>query len=391
MLNADVSNVVKELGITDSSVFQDINPARDPRRKLLAAINCIYETQSIDLFSHITLPTLRQSADYLIQQSEVYYNEETPTVTVIELPFSLMILYPTDCLSIGYFARHASGITNNLITLDVTYCPLGNLELKALVQEMHKPAVNDTVVLTLHGIHISNDILHSLNKLFTPHSCLCGLEITGNLVQNISLAAKYFVEGFVSRLRTSDAKLELCKCSPKIIFYLLLLLRCPSLNVLDLSYSLDFFFNPIVMPLFSEVLKYSTVARLILDQCFIDDDKLMYLATAVCYIGCRIEILDIDENPYTDNGLTCFFELMIKSGPFVRLKVLNVNNLSDKNHDLVDLLNGLRQMCGCPKLLVGCMTKLLSQNEEYRAVEKEQALLYMRPDLTMAFRSHHHI
>ena len=389
--DSSVSNVVKELGITPFNMFRpDINPARDPRRKLLAATNCIYETQCIDLFSHIALPRVRQTVDYLIGQSHLpkKNHEEGPH---INLPFSEMFLYPTDCLSIGYFARHASGLTENLIYLSFMFCPLGHLELKALVQEMHKPAVNDTVVLHLFGIYISNEILHTLNRLFSPHSCLCGLEITGKLIENIWLAAKYFVEGFGSKLRSHNNKLGITMCSPEILYYLLLLLRCPSLNVLDLSYSLDFFFNPIVMPLFSEALKCSTLSRLILNYCYIDDNKLMYLAVAVCSKDCVIEILEIDENPYTDNGLKNFLKLMILSGPSVILSVLSVTQLSDENRSLVDWLNELRKSCGCPKLIVDSMSRLLSQNEEYQRIGLEHTLLHMRPDLMFAFRSPHHI
>ena len=46
----DISNIVKELGLDSTNPVHKSNPSCDPRRQLLALMNCIYETQNPDLF-----------------------------------------------------------------------------------------------------------------------------------------------------------------------------------------------------------------------------------------------------------------------------------------------------------------------------------------------------
>jgi hypothetical protein len=52
----DVEDIVKKLGLNDPDSIHKVNPASDPRRHMLALMNCMYETQRPTLFAHVKLP-----------------------------------------------------------------------------------------------------------------------------------------------------------------------------------------------------------------------------------------------------------------------------------------------------------------------------------------------
>ena len=382
----DTANIAKKLGLDHPNTFFSANPADDPRRHILALINCVYETQNKHLVSHINLPK-RDIGDLLVKKSYVtLVSDEGVSRHQNEyVPFLGMFLYPTDCLSIGYFARHVSSVTKSRVFLEFSYCMLGDMEIKALTQELHKPASRNNVVLCIKGVCISTNALHSLNTLFNPKSCLVGLNISANLIEDIQIATKYFIKGFEgSRYRY----LEFYNCCSRMIYYLVLLLRCPQLNSLNLLNSVDLFVGSRVTCLFSEALKYTSLVRLSLDGCGIDDDSLMIIAVGVCHKDCTLVIFEIDSNPYTDHGLTCFLKLMLRNSPFVRVAVLSVNHTNDEHHKLVELINNFRELYYQPQLVIGCMTDLSAQNKAIQEQIMGAALLRMRPDLGL--RSPHH-
>ena len=359
------------------------------RYQCLGVMNCIYETQNPNLFTHVKL-FVSDIGDVIMEQSHVSKTNEEGASRLKNaiIPLTCMSLYPSDCLSIGYFARYVSSRMKNRAYLDLSCSLLGDMEMKALAQEMHKSSSKNNVLLNVNGVHISTNALHSLRKLFNPRSCLDGLDINGSLIEDIQIAMKYFIEGLS---RSCCQHLSLYNCSSKIIHYLVLLLRSPcKLTNLNLSYSSNLFTSPSVMQLFSEALKYTTLGRLNLEDCGIDDGSLKLLAAAVCHKHCELAILEIDLNPYTDCGLTHFLTLLM-SVPFVRLAVLSVNHASDEHKKLVDLINesDIRRQHNChPKLFIDSTKKLYSQDE--RVLEKSRGLilLQMRPDLSL--RHPHH-
>ena len=87
----DITKIVKELR-------ENLNPACDARWHLSALINCIYEAQNPELI-----------ARFLLSHREI-----KEQCSRFEIPLCIIPLYPTDCLSIGYIARHASKFIDKL-------------------------------------------------------------------------------------------------------------------------------------------------------------------------------------------------------------------------------------------------------------------------------------
>ena len=101
----DPGSIARQLGLDDPNTFFNAMLSCDPRRQVLGLVNCIYETQNPDLVTCMKLPT-RDVGDLLIQQSHVkLVSDEGVSRHCDEyIPFIGMLLYPMDCLSIGYFA-----------------------------------------------------------------------------------------------------------------------------------------------------------------------------------------------------------------------------------------------------------------------------------------------
>ena len=190
-------------------------------------------------FIHVELcGSTRQ--DELLRRSSCFTAQSSFTYCVIRL--TLMHLYPMDCLSIGYFVRHAicSGGTPNewIIILDLSSCQLGTVEIEALTQEMSKPAApKGGVTLNLVGNCVSADAAFSLNELFHCHSCLNGIYIDASLITDTT-ATRTLIGGLFKSQCTSIA---LYYCSTGIFYYLILLLRHPCLQTFDIAFSSDLF------------------------------------------------------------------------------------------------------------------------------------------------------
>ena len=366
----DIANIVKKLELDRHD--HTLCKANDPRRQLLALMNCVYETQNSELLTHIVLPVLDHGDQHKLV-APVYVNGKGYQSSNLSL--TCMILHPTDCLSVGYFIRHASSQMKNKVVLDIACCLLGDTGMKALTQELHKPASKHNVILSMNGICISTNSLHSLNTLFNPYSCLVGLKVNCSLIEDINLAMKYFIEGFGSHCKY----LGLYGCCSKMVYHLILLLRCPHLRALSLALSTDLFASSrlIVMHLFSEALKYSSLLYLSIPCCSVCDDSLMLLADAVCHEDCKLLVIDIDHNPYTEHGLTHFLELMLENVSIIKLVKLSVDYVSDEHNKLVELINGFQRQYKLT-VTVGCTP------EEKRIVQDNTLLRNaMRSDFAL--------
>ena len=382
----DAGSIAKKLELHRPDTHFSANPAHDLRRHILALINCIYETQDLRLIAHVKLPA-RDIGDLLVKQSAVKLvsSEGVTRHKHDYITFRGLFLYPTDCLSIGYFARHAGSQTTHRLHLEFACCPLGDMEMKALTQELKKSADRDNVVLALGSVCISANALTSLSTVFNPFSCIVGLTISGDLLEDIQLAAKYFIEGFY---RSRCKSLEFYACCYRIIYHLILLLRCPQLNSLNLHRSNNLFISSTVVRLFSESLKFTQLVRLCLDDCGISDNALMLLAHGVCHKYCTVVIFEIDHNPYSDNALADFLKHVYKSEPHTKLMVLSVTHICDVHHHLINLINKCRLHQFKLPLTVDCMKDLSMKDKAIQDQIEGMALLQLRSDL--GFRSPHH-
>ena len=383
--SSNVVDIVRKLGLCKG----DVNPAQchDLRRQHLTIMNCLYETQNPDLFTHVELVFYNRQ-DLLAHVDDKEIN--LPLSRDTKIFFACMYLYPTDCLSIGYFVRHVKYGMENRIYLDLSCAVISNREIKALTQEMHKPSpAKNNVYLNIHGVFLTSYALHCLSTLFDQRSCLIGVELSCSEILNIHLAMKYFIEGYA---RSRCNSLTLGECHSNVIHYMVLLLTCSrQLCVLSLISSPSLFVRPGLMHLFCEALTYSYVQRLNLDGCDIHDNTLMILATAVCHRDSLLQVLEIDRNPYTDRGLTNFLRMLFRNLLFVYLRVLSVNHtINDEHRKLVNLINHFRKnhkgLQHYPhELFLYCKSQLMSQYED----KDEGYFSLMRLNLAFPHDLHH--
>ena len=169
---------------------------------------------------------------------------------------------------------------------------MGDVEIKALLQELCKPVLKKNVYLNISGISMSATTLHTLSTKFTPKSCLSGLELTISYIADVQLAMKYLIEGYT---RSHCKYLGLEGCCSEIIHHLILFLTCPYPKTLHIYLS-HFLGRSEAMCLFSEALKYSRILELSLAECSIGDKSLDLLAAAVCHKDCQLVVLHIERN-----------------------------------------------------------------------------------------------
>ena len=382
----DIEDIVKKLGLNDPDSVHKVNPASDPRRHMLALMNCMYETQNSTLFAHAKLST--RDAQFAEMQ-----------VQIVCIRLLGMFLYPTDCLSIGSFIRNMiSQIRNISYFVDLSFCLLGDMEIKALAIDLQKPGVpieyKALATIVFEGTYISTGAINYLATLISTHSCITGLDVDISLMKNNTLFFKYCIEGFMNSKHLLLQKVitlrSIC-CNPNIIYYLILLLRYPNLNCFDLGFGNQLLFtSPSAMPLFCEALKYSHLISLNLCSCGIDDNLLKSLTSIVCSQSCTIQAFYLFDNPYSEHGLTCFLEFLLNS-PFVQLRDLHVKHLSEGHKKQLQSINDIRKYYNWPKLRIDQQDEFLLRfrNEErVKAVTLLNFYTLMRPDL--AIHSPHH-
>jgi hypothetical protein len=388
-IELDVDDVVKKLGLSDPDSIHKVNPASDPRRHMLALMNCMYEAQNPTLFAHVKVPT---------------FDPQLAEMGMEIFPIRLlgMLLYPTDCLSIGSFIRnimsqiHAYNVS---YMVDLSFCLLGDMEIKALAIDLQKPAVptykrETRTTISFQGIYVSAGAINYLATLISTDSCVTGLDVDISLMENNTLFFKYCIEGFINSKRSLRPKkmitLRCICCNPNFMYYLILLLRCHDLCGLRLVGNQLLFINPSAMPLFCEALKYSQLDFLDLNGCGIDDNLLKSLISIVCRQNCTIQTLDLFHNPYSELGLACFLEHLLNS-PFVQLHHLSVNHVSDDHNKQLKSINDIRKHHNRPILILDQEDKFLLRirsEERIKAVTLLKHYTLTRPDL--AFQSPHH-
>ena len=326
----DISGIVGELQ-------KILHPARDIRRQLLALMNCLYKTQKSSLISHAVL-TAKEVEDTVICSDNIH----------VEFPFSFIILYPTDCLSIGYFVRLVSKQVPKSVTtfLNIENSLVGTREIKALCQELHKPSQERRLYLNISSIILTNEAFDSVNTVLRSHGGLEGLIFSGCLTHDMRCALKYIIEA-QSHDHTCPHYVSITELNVhlSVIHHLVLLLRYDYLTMLDLAGSGELFKNRSVMVLFCEALKYNTMQRLLLDGCGIDDWGLKQLAGSITE-GCLVLVLDTGWNPYTAHGLTEFLEILLHKFLFTCIQVLSISSVYDEHRKLVEDFNSRRKHFG---------------------------------------------
>jgi hypothetical protein len=333
-------------------------PADDIRRLLLALMNCVYESKRVELMNRISF-TPQMAEDNVVLASP-FYKLITSTSPHIEFALSFMILYPTDCLSIGYFSRHVCELlqSSTYCVLNLSYCMLKDKEIKALSQELCKPIQNGNLSLKLDCNFLTKQALQSIRAVLMSGSGVFALLVSGFLLEDIQLALKYFIEGLNRSPLTYLSINDIYWPVPVAHHLVLLLYSGQYLSTLNLCGCSPLFTNPRVLLLFCEALKYCTsLARLFLDGCGINDHLLQLLAAAVTG-GSRLRALDIGWNCYTAAGLTQFLQTLVRRFRHTHLIVLSTDEVLDEHRSLVREFNLKRIPFTEPLLSIGCKNRL---------------------------------
>ena len=99
--------------------------SNDIRRLLLSLLNCIYESQDEALVKlYYPTPALENSLFYI-------YDNDAGL-----LSFPCLALYPSDCLSIGYYVRQV--IKASAINLSLNNCHINEVGMEVLTKELKK-------------------------------------------------------------------------------------------------------------------------------------------------------------------------------------------------------------------------------------------------------------
>ena len=263
----------------------------DPRRLLVALMNCIYESEVHELYTQV-----QPQVEHAIYPSE------------IQLNFSMLYLSPTDCLSIGCFLRHTK--INNVMPMLFT-CNINDVAFKMLVlpvikkQWQYNPCITiilDENPITHKGFEFLREGLGSrrltlsvggcLHSRCHPHTHVNIFKALANLIECVS--------------RTFSPEFGLVISSNEITaehkFYLLLLiLYSKSLKSLHLNV------NNLrgCMPLLAPALNHSNLRRLGLAGCYLDDNDVICLGKAF-QKNLTLRFLNILENKISPHAFSEF-------------------------------------------------------------------------------------
>ena len=337
------------------------NPMDDIRRCLLGLMNCIYESQKEELIQHNIPFSPEVIPDTVMSASDFGRRGRSPRV---EIPFLYMDLYPSDCLSIGYFVKRACELIHEQtahVYLNLSSSLLKAREIKALSQELCRPIQTRNLSVKLSYVWLSKESLDLIGTVLRSESGLLALTVSGFMIEDIKLAMKYIIEGLVrpnslGYLGINDIDLYSRHASPIVHHLVLLLCSSRDMGTLNLCGSKKLFANPRAMSLFCEALKYSKVTRLFLDGCNIDDHLLQLLAPAVTDSErYAILALDICWNTYTPAGLTRFLQTLAHRARYCTLLMLATNGVTNEHRHWVQVFNeARRQVYPFFKLSIGC-------------------------------------
>ena len=237
----------------------------DPRRLLVALMNCIYESEVHELYTQVQ-PLKLASCPSMIQ-----------------LSFSMLYLTPTDCLSIGCFLRHTK--INKVMPL-LNQCNINDAAFKMLAlpvikgQLHYNPWINinlDFNPITDKGFEFLREGISSrrltlsvggcLHSRHHPHTHVNIFKALANLIECLSHTFGHDIGLLISYNEiTAEHK-----------FYLLLLILCgKSLDILLLGW------NNLrgCMPLLAPALNHSNLRELGLAGCYLDDNDVICLGKA---------------------------------------------------------------------------------------------------------------
>ena len=369
MKNSAVQTVLFQVlrkDLNSMSVIREIannqNPAIDTRRQLLALANCLYECQNRDLSTRVVhmlsedtkaADTTRFSQEAFQSGSRAIASQiaiDIPSITVT-LPFLHMVLLPTDMLSIGTFARVVCEKLSeqHVVYLDLSYCNIGDIEFKALANEMHKEVQLSKIVLRLNKVALNSRTCLMIKMLIQGQSCIAGLLMPDIQFpnQDATFALKCVIEGLSRKSACVTISLSGWHLNSAHIHHLLLLLRSSEiLTYLNLSNNnlrngMSLLGNALLYPVDPFVLD--------LTKCNIDDEALLTLGKILYGKPCKVYHLAIEFNPYTEDGLA---EFLYKYIVATNITILAARLTNHHQEECLQHTNYLRRISNLPLLVV---------------------------------------
>ena len=271
------------------------DPGSDPRRLLVALLNCVYESGRHELYRHF--------------HPERKTDEKRHFV---EISFSGLHLTPVDCLSIGCFLRNTD---IEIIAPNLAMCNINDTGFKML---MHQIISNKTSEcnpriglefsinpLTHNGVKFIKEGLGDRNvELHIGHCMNRVMHGIETCHVNVRKVLKYMTECLYRSTGSSSVTLGLNEITTEHKYYLLLLMRfCKYVQLLNLSG------NNLrgTMSLLGPALNYSNIVALYLSDCNLDDEDIIYLGKALRY-NQKVHGLVIGANNFSKHAIFKFFK-----------------------------------------------------------------------------------
>ena len=362
------------------SVYQELKKhpdlAHDRRRHLLALINCVFESRNVELLKGIKYFAV-EFQDPITLLPGCYPKR------YMALSFFYMQLCPTDYLSIGYFVRNICSDMKEPICLDIMGTLIGLGEIIGLAHELCKPVTKPQVYFSLQEVLTPALSFLYIKNMLKENCCLTTLTVSNCQIEDLHFPLQQLIEGLVGNSAIIVFAFVAMKLTSFFIHYIILLLESSNFIKLDLSDN-KLFTDRRAMFMLAVSLRYSHIRHLRLLNCSIDDFRLHLLANGI--LRSKIVILEIDKNPFSEQGLLHFL-IIQKQYENLRLSLLSVNSniVSNKHHDLIKVINCLRT------LLLGCNASLLQIHSLYelykthtrqgREAENSTNFFYERPYL----------
>ncbi len=272
---------------------------------------------------------------------------------VTELCLAFLPLYPSDCLSLAYYARLKLKSLKKESKLDIilTLCSITDVGLEAFTNEMSKEVTPAHFALNLICNPIITDRAH---RSITTLLSRCKMSSLGLLFCMLPDTVSTTLKCVISGLNNSPLKhlsLGFSHISDTHVHYLILLVRMNSnLRSLDLSH------NDLnkAIPLLSSALIHSKIECMSFERCNIDDDGLYCLFEVLC-----LREIYIDNNPkITTLGLKKYLSMLLEeeySHPTLLYLYLSTESLlNEENERIIENINSIRRdrYRGVPPLYV---------------------------------------
>ena len=335
-----------------------LHESSDRRRLLLALLHCIYEAQKPSICKLVNPPLHPECRDYfayggMLLNNELGYTSGRYTQVGMSccISFHFLGLDVVDCLAVGYFIFNKCLLSNMLVNVDLTYCNLGDTEVKVLMKKIRKvPSNKQGVEIVLSYNTVGHEAITAISNILIQSSTLRNIVLKGCLhpaTTDTKSALKYLIEG-VSR-NTSLVSLTISNCSlgPEHAYHLALLAAVCNTGDLSLPN------NNIrcAIPFIAEAIKYNRAIDILdLAGCHISDRELILLGGTLQQHD-RFSILFISKNPFSLRALSEFLSGLIGTDSGLCLLVVD-RQLTNKQICIIGIINAIRLQISLPPLQV---------------------------------------